>query len=92
MGCFSDQPCVLFSILVASSDPLVPSSFLLLVAMPGATSSVLAPRSDALCSWMLQVLFLICKRCVGRSSQIYWPFPWSHLVREETLSLDVAVS
>ena len=31
-----------------SSDALVPSCFLLLVVMPGATSSVLAPSSDAL--------------------------------------------
>ena len=30
---------------------LVTSSFLLLVVMPGATSSVLAPSSDALCYW-----------------------------------------
>ena len=29
---------------------LVPSGFLLLVVRPGATSSVLAPSSDALCS------------------------------------------
>ena len=29
--------------------PFVPSSFLFLLVMPGATSSVLAPRSDALC-------------------------------------------
>ena len=30
---------------------VAPSSFLLLVVRPGATSSVLAPSSDALCSW-----------------------------------------
>ena len=29
--------------------PFVPSSFLLLVVWPGATSSVLAPSSDGLC-------------------------------------------
>ena len=34
----------------ASSDVLAPSSFLFLVVVPGATSSVLAPSSDALCS------------------------------------------
>ena len=36
-------------ILVPSSDALVPNSFLFLVVSPGATSSVLAPSSDALC-------------------------------------------
>ena len=36
---------------VTSSDALVPSSFFLLVAVPGATSSVLAFSSDALCYW-----------------------------------------
>ena len=30
--------------------PFAPSSFLLLVVVPGATGSVLAPSSDALCS------------------------------------------
>ena len=35
--------------VVTSSDTIVTSSFLLLVAMPGATRSVLAPSSDALC-------------------------------------------
>ena len=34
--------------LVTSSDALVTSSFFLLVIMAGATSSVLAPSSDAL--------------------------------------------
>ena len=34
--------------LVTSSDALATSSFLLLVVWPGATSSVLAPSSDAL--------------------------------------------
>ena len=34
---------------VTRSDALAPSSILLLVVMPGATSSVLAPSSDALC-------------------------------------------
>ena len=33
-----------------SSDARVTSSFLLLVAVPGAPSSVLAPSSDAFCS------------------------------------------
>ena len=33
---------------VSSRDALAPSSFLFLVAMPGATSSVFAPSSDAL--------------------------------------------
>ena len=32
--------------------PFVPSSFLLLAVWPGATSSVLAPSSDALCSFV----------------------------------------
>ena len=44
----SDALCYYSSILVPSSDcqePLV--AFLLLVAMPGAPSSVLAPSSDA---------------------------------------------
>ena len=36
--------------LVTRSDALVTSSFLLLVAMPGAPSSVLAPSSGSLCS------------------------------------------
>ena len=35
--------------LVTSSDALVTSSFLFLVVMPGATSSVPAPSSDAPC-------------------------------------------
>ena len=34
---------------VTSSDALATGSFLLLVVWPGATSSVLAPSSDALC-------------------------------------------
>ena len=34
---------------VASSDALATSRVLLLVVRPGATSSVLAPSSDALC-------------------------------------------
>ena len=35
--------------LLLVAIPFVTSSFLLLVAMPGATSIVLAPSSDALC-------------------------------------------
>ena len=34
---------------VTSGDALAPSSFLFLVVRPGATNSVLAPSSDALC-------------------------------------------
>ena len=45
--------CVLAFHFVASlllvAMPFVTSSFLLLVVRPGATSSVLAPSSDALC-------------------------------------------
>ena len=33
--------------------PFVPSSFLFLAVMPGATSSVLAPSSDVLCSFVM---------------------------------------
>ena len=36
-------------LLVAMPVVTVTSSFLLLVGMPGATSGVLAPSSDALC-------------------------------------------
>ena len=36
--------------LLLVAMPFVPSSFLLLVVRPGATSGVLAPSSDALCS------------------------------------------
>ena len=35
--------------LLLVAMPFVTSSFLLLVGMPGATSGVLAPSSDALC-------------------------------------------
>ena len=42
-------------LLVASllffAMPFVPGSFLLLLVWPGATSSVFALRSDALCFW-----------------------------------------
>ena len=36
--------------------PFAPSSFLLLVAMPGATSGVLVSSSDALCSFCQELL------------------------------------
>ena len=36
--------------LLLVAMPCAPSSFLFLVAMAGASSSVLAPSSDALCS------------------------------------------
>ena len=43
-----DWPKAISSILLLVAMPFVPSSFLLLVVRPGATSSVLAPSSDAL--------------------------------------------
>ena len=44
------MPAAPSSVFAPSSDALVPSSFLLVVAMPAAPSSVFAPSSDALCS------------------------------------------
>ena len=41
--------------LQPNSDALVPSSFLLLIVRPGATSSILAPSSDALCYWEAEI-------------------------------------
>ena len=40
---------LLVASLLLVAMPFVTSSFLLLVVRPGATSSVLAPSSDALC-------------------------------------------
>ena len=56
--------------LVTSSDALFPSSSLLLVVMPGATSTVLATSSDALVSTSEELLpaeglLLSCKAKVG---------------------------
>ena len=38
------------AVLAVCADGLQPNSFLFLVVMPGASSSVLSPSSDALCS------------------------------------------
>ena len=45
------------SFLFLVATPFVASSFLLLVARPGATSSVVAPSSNALCYYFFVCLF-----------------------------------
>ena len=50
--------------------PFAPSSFLLLVALPGAPSSVRAPSSDALCSYSG---FLLLVAMPGAPSSVLAP-------------------